>query len=140
MIKFLLKDERAVLPTKAHATDSGYDLTAISVHSRPHESVVMLDTGVAVRPPDGYYFDLVARSSLMKKGYFISNCVGVIDSSFRGSIKVPLTMLSGEPEAFPKLPLRGFQLILRQRHDFPSMQVTELDETERGDGGFGSTG
>lgn len=124
MIKFLLKDERAVLPTKAHETDSGFNVTAIAIHSEPHESVVLLETGVAVRPPEGYYFDLVAKNSLMKKGYFLSNCVGVIDENNDDeTIKIPLTLLSGEPEPFPKLPLDGFQLRLHKRHDFPVLKI-----------------
>lgn len=136
MIKFSLS-KNAVLPTKAHSTDSGYDLTAITLE-KTYGPVLLLDTGVSVSPPQGYYFDLVGRSSLMKKGYFVANCVGVIDESYTGNIKIPLVALPGA-EPTLELPLKGFQLILRKRHDFPSTQVDSLDETERGSGGFGST-
>lgn len=146
MIKFKLHDERAVLPSKAHAADSGYDLTAIEIHSKPTQldSVILLETGVSVQPPEGYYFEVVARSSLMKKGYCLANSVGIIDAGYRDTIKVAVTPLPMHQGLLYRigehLPLRGFQLILRKLHSFPSCQVDELDETARGTGGFGSTG
>ena len=97
----------------------------------------MFDTGVSVKPPAGYYIDVVPRSSFSKTGYIFSNSVGVIDSTYRGTIKI---MIKGdETLKIMKLPFTGFQMILRKLELASIRQVDSLDETERGDGGFGSS-
>ena len=97
----------------------------------------MYDTGIAVCPPDGYYTEVVPRSSLTKTGYMLANSVGIIDSSYRGSIKV---VVSGDNSLDDlTLPFKGFQLILRKLEEVEVVEVDDLDDTVRGDGGFGST-
>ena len=86
----------AFIPTKAHLEDTEYDLTLISLvkdmslvkdiaiyssEKSSSECIFMFDTGVDVKPPIGYYIDVVPRSSFSKTGYSFSNCVGVIDST-----------------------------------------------------------
>ena len=131
----------AVIPTKSHPSDTGYDLTVVSVSkdmSINGHTIIMFDTGIAVRPPDGYYTEVVARSSLSKTGYMIANSVGIIDNSYRGAIKIVLT--GDETLAELALPFKGFQLILRKLETVDTViEVDYLDETDRGDGGFGST-
>lgn len=124
----------AILPTKAHPDDTGYDLTIISLIKTMDENTKMFDTGVAVKPPEGYYTEVVPRSSFSKSGYLLANSVGIIDSSYRGTIKI---VLRGAGEL--QMPYKGFQLILRKREDAVVKQVDFLEETERGEGGFGST-
>ena len=143
MLKLRVKkcDPDAVIPTKAHPSDTGYDLTLIRVSkdmSRAGQTIIMFDTGIAVCPPDGYYTEVVPRSSLSKTGYMLANSVGIIDASYRGSIKV---VVSGDNSLDDlTLPFKGFQLILRKLEEADVVEVDDLDATVRGDGGFGSSG
>ncbi|KAG2424904.1 hypothetical protein HXX76_014062 [Chlamydomonas incerta] len=128
----------AVIPSKGHPTDSGFDLTLISKLSQKGH-VCMYETGISLAPPPGFYMDLVPRSSIVKSGYMLANSVGVIDASYRGTIKVPLIKV--DPDAPDlELPVRLVQLIPRRVHEMEVVVQIDLTETERGDGGFGSTG
>ena len=139
---FKKTENDAVIPTKAHPSDTGYDLTLIGVSkdmSIPgfEQKIIMYDTGIAVCPPDGYYTEVVPRSSLTKTGYMLANSVGIIDSTYRGSIKV---VVSGDNSLDDlSLPFKGFQLILRKLEEADVVEVDDLDDTVRGDGGFGSS-
>ncbi len=128
----------AVVPRKEHVSDSGYDLTLL-YEAKRHGRTVLYGTGVIVEPPYGWYFDVVPRSSIIKRGYILANSVGVIDRSYRGEIFVPLIKI--DPEA-PELemPARVAQLIPRPIAHFPVVHVQTLSATQRGAGGFGSTG
>lgn len=129
--------EKAIFPSKTRASDSGYDLTLIDIWKK-NGNVVFYDTGIRVKPPYGYYFDLVARSSITKSGYILANGIGVIDRTYTGSIKVPLIKID---ENMPdlELPNKIVQIIPRPIVHFNFTQVDTLEETERGEGGFGST-
>lgn len=128
----------APLPSKVRVSDSGYDLSLIAVRKQVGQ-VVLYGTGLAVEPPVGWYFDVVARSSLIKTGYIVANSVGVIDRAYRGEILVPL--LKVDP-ACPdlELPARAVQLVPRPIVHFPVVDVGALSTTERGALGFGSSG
>ena len=137
---FKKTENDAVIPTKAHPSDTGYDLTLIRMSkdmSRCGQTIIMYDTGIAVCPPDGYYTEVVPRSSLSKTGYMLANSVGIIDSTYRGSIKIVL--YGDESLKSQELPFRGFQLILRKLEEAETVEVDDLDSTVRGEGGFGST-
>ena len=141
-LRFKKCDPNAVIPTKAHPTDTGYDLTLIRMSkdmSIPgfEQKIIMYDTGIAVCPPDGYYTEVVPRSSLSKTGYMLANSVGIIDASYRGSIKVVVTGDNSLDDL--SLPFKGFQLVLRKLEEVEVVEVDDLDDTVRGDGGFGST-
>jgi dUTP pyrophosphatase len=100
---------------------------------------IKVKTGVHVQPPIGFYLDLVVRSSTHKKGLALYNGVGIIDQSYTGEIIAILYKTSD----FKDLPLRGdrlVQLIPRRCLLMDPIIVDNLDETERGAGGFGSTG
>lgn len=128
----------AILPSKGRVSDSGYDLTILHV-VRSHGNIVLYGTGLSVEPPPGWYFDVIARSSLIKLGYMMANSVGVIDRAYRGEIMVPL--LKVDPNATDiALPARVAQLIPRPVVHFPVVESAELTVTHRGSGGFGSTG
>src|SRR5690606_29904543 len=119
-------------------SDSGYDLTLIAERKRLSR-VVLFGTGLVAEPPQGFYLDVVARSSIIKTGYMLANNVGVIDRAYRGEIMVPLIKLDDSaPEL--ELPARVAQLIPRPIVHFPGHEARELSATERGSGGFGSTG
>jgi deoxyuridine 5'-triphosphate nucleotidohydrolase len=137
-LKVQLVHSGAVVPRKERVSDSGYDLTLLYEKSR-HGNVVLYGTGIIVEPPFGWYFDVVARSSIVKRGYMLANNVGIIDRSYRGEILVPL--LRTDPQARElELPARIAQLIPRPIVHLPVEKTDELSATHRGAGGFGSTG
>ncbi len=136
--KYKKTDENAVSPYKERASDSGYDLTLIK-KVKTNGKIEFYDTGISVQPSYGYYFDLVGRSSISKSGYMLANNVGIIDRSYRGSIIVPLVKIDDtKPDL--QLPIRLVQIIPRQIQHLQCIEVSELDTTERGEGGFGSSG
>ena len=137
-VSFVCVDEKAVVPTKGTSCSVGYDLTAISVYKKVSDRITLYDTGIQVCPPDGYYTEILPRSSLTKTGYMLSNSVGIIDSDYRGNLLIALTKVD---DSLPDLevPFTRCQLVLRKHEDFEMRRVDSLNDTERGDGGFGST-
>jgi deoxyuridine 5'-triphosphate nucleotidohydrolase len=135
--KFVKTLENAVPPSKAHITDTGYDLHLMK-KVKDENGMVMYDTGIAVQPPFGFYFDLVGRSSISKTGYIVANSVGIIDASYTGSIKVALIKVNKDaPEL--ELPIKLVQLIPRQLVHLDAIETNEIEGTKRAEGGFGST-
>lgn len=135
--KWMKTIENAFPPTKAHVSDSGYDLQLME-HIKTENGVEFYDTGISVQPPVGCYFELVARSSLAKTGYIIANSIGVIDASYTGSIKVALIKVCKDaPDII--LPSRLVQLIPRQFMHLPMQETSSFNQTSRNEGGFGST-
>jgi len=127
----------AIAPTKAHHEDSGFDLVLIK-RLRKVSRVEYYDTGISVEPPPGYYFELYGRSSISKSGYMLANNVGIIDQNYRGSIVAALIKINSDaPEL--ELPCKLIQMIPRQFIHLEPICVNELTDTDRGDGGFGST-
>jgi dUTP pyrophosphatase len=138
MIHFKKTRLDAITPFKKLKEDSGYDLTLLE-KIKTIGNVEMYETGIIIKPPSGYYFDMVPRSSIIKSGYILANSVGVIDSLYRGSIKVPLIKIDKNKPNL-ELPIRLVQLIPRKIEHFEIKEVKELDDTERGNNGFGSSG
>lgn len=130
-------DPGARLPAKVRVSDSGYDLWLIAERKRVGQ-VVLYGTGLAVEPPLGWYFDVVARSSLIKTGYIVANSVGVIDRAYRGEIMVPLLKVDPSSPNL-ELPARAVQLVPRPIVHFPVVDADALSSTERGALGFGSS-
>lgn len=128
----------AVTPTKAHETDTGFDLTILD-GKQIADNIYRYDTGIAVQPQEGYYTEVYPRSSFSKTGYVLLNSVGIIDHSYRGSILVTLMKVNPSCPDLP-LPYKGFQLVVRKLILSTLQEVDELDETARGKGGFGSSG
>lgn len=145
-IKKLNNDSK--IPIKGSAGAAGYDLFAYSAEGykdneqwtvRPGE-VVKVHTGIAAEIPDGCFVGIYARSGLgIKHGIVPSNCVGVIDSDYRGEIIVALYNHSFNTFEFKKGD-RIAQMILQEYKNADVCIVDELNETDRGAGGFGSTG
>lgn len=128
----------AVAPSKAHISDSGYDLVLIA-KIKEENGAIFYDTGISVTPPAGYYFEVVPRSSISKTGYMLANSVGIIDQGYTGSIKVALRKVQCDAQDL-ELPARLVQLIPRAFIHLNALEVEELDDTTRASGGFGSTG
>lgn len=137
-IRYTKNLPEAVKPFKERASDSGYDLTLIK-KIKTDGKIEYYDTGICVKPSYGYYCDLVGRSSIVKSGYMLANGIGVIDMSYRGSIKVPLIKVDdSKPDL--KLPIRLVQLVPRRIEHPELYEVDALDESNRGSSGFGSSG
>tara|TARA_B100001094_G_scaffold331814_1_gene401465 strand:+ start:12703 stop:13317 length:615 start_codon:yes stop_codon:yes gene_type:complete len=135
--KYNLLNENSVCPTKAHCSDSGWDLTLIE-ETKKSGMVTFFSTGVSVEPPHGYYFDLVPRSSLSKTGYMLANSVGIIDQSYRGPIIAALIKIDPEAKEL-ELPNKCVQLIMRPWYNANAID-SKLENSSRGVGSFGSTG
>jgi len=130
-------NENAIIPVRAHGSDSGFDLTLIK-KLKTVGDVDFYSTGIQVEPPHGYYFDLVPRSSISKSGYTLANSIGIIDQNYRGDIIVPLRKTNIDAEEI-SLPCKLVQLIPRQWIHMTPIESSDLDLTSRGENGFGST-
>ena len=161
-----LLDNSAVVPSRAHDTDTGYDITFIGVDKIVGD-VIFFKTGISVEPPSGYYFEVVPRSSISKLPLEMANSIGIIDESYRGEIIVPVRVTHQRMGTNPKsVPFPGgivkifgfkpdtingvaslilnkkpclFQAILRRRIDCSFDVLDSLESSDRDDGGFGST-
>ena len=142
VVKFFRTHPDAVIPSKAHATDAGWDLVAIKQHKKIGGSTFLYDTGIVIAPPPGFFVEIRARSSISKSGYIITNGVGTIDNGYRGNLYIALTKVD---PAMPDLkpPFCLAQLVLVKMHGEVLEEVNDTDSlgnSSRGDGGFGSTG
>lgn len=131
-------DDGALLPQRAHAEDAGLDLfTREKFRLWPNQSAC-IDTGVHVQLPAGTFGKIESKSGLNVKHGIVS-CGGVIDENYTGSIVVKIYNLGDKAYDF-KAGDKVAQMII-QPYWAPDMQVVDkLDETDRGDAGFGSTG
>ena len=140
-LKIKKLDEKAIIPTYGTEYSAGADLYALldeDLEIKPGETV-MIGTGLAMAIPTGYVGLIYARSSLgSKKGLAPANKVGVIDSDYRGEIKVPLFNQSKETQIIAKNE-RIAQIIFTPYLKVNFQETNELDDTTRGTGGFGST-
>ena len=134
--------EKAVLPAYQTEGAAGMDVSACideDIALNPMERK-LISTGFAIAVPDGYAAYLYARSGLAsKKGITLPNCVGVIDSDYRGEVKVALVNLSDEPFEI-KNGDRIAQMVISPVIQVALIEKDELSETKRAGGGFGSTG
>lgn len=140
-LKIKKLDEKAIIPTYGTEYSAGADLYALldeDLEIKPGETV-MIGTGLAMAIPTGYAGLIYARSSLgSKKGLAPANKVGVIDSDYRGEIKVSLFNQSKETQIISKNE-RIAQIIFTPYLKVNFQETDELDDTTRGTGGFGST-
>lgn len=129
--------ETAVLPTRAYAGDAGLDLYADEYRIVRAGNRALVNTGLAVAIPPGYVGLIWPRSGLAAK-HGISVDAGVIDSGYRGPIKVLLTNSSNE-EYTVRVGDKIAQLLIQPVALIPPVEVDELDASERNGGGFGSS-
>ena len=125
-----------VYTTKGSA---GFDLqTTEKVRVYPGE-LVKVDLGIKVQVPEGYYLQVVPRSSLAKSGLIMANSFGVIDSDYTGTVFAPLRNITKDKVILEK-GQRIVQGILRKYEQVSFNNVKSLTKTKRGEGGYGSTG
>lgn len=129
----------AVAPSRAHSTDAGFDLTAISAEEDHCHGVLTYHTGIAVEIPDGHVGLLFPRSSVYKHQLQLSNSVGVIDSGYRGEVLFKFRICQ-PPTSRYSVGDRIGQIIILPYPEVEFSESDELSETDRGDGGYGSSG
>lgn len=157
ILNFIKVHPDALVPTRMTTESAGYDLaiTEDVVFEEGDTSVKICGTGIAVQLDceneeretflshnmvlNHYALMLYARSSLCKTGLLLANGVGVIDTDYRGEIKVPLINVSGKRVEL-KAGTRVAQLVIQNIVIPKTNEVSSLEATERGTGGFGSTG
>ncbi|MEE3419681.1 MAG: dUTP diphosphatase [Lachnospiraceae bacterium] len=134
--------QSAMLPTRGSASAAGYDLhadIAKKTEIAPGETK-MIPTGLAMEIPEGYFGAVFARSGLaMKEGLRPGNCVGVVDSDYRGEFFIGLHNDSQMTRVIEPGE-RIAQLVIMPYLAVEFSEVEELTDTARGEGGFGSTG
>ena len=138
-IKFKKLCPEAVEPKRAHKSDAGWDLTAVSRDWDAEQRVYVYGTGIAVEIPEGYAGLLFPRSSIANKDLLLTNAVGIIDSGYRGEIMAKFCQRDDGGSIYG-IGERIAQLVISPVI-IPEIEIVdELNDTERGTGGFGSTG
>ncbi len=139
-IPVVRSDQRIPLLVGAHVGDAGADLVAAEEHTIAPGDRVLVGTGISMAIPEGYAGFVLPRSGLATgKGITVANAPGLIDSGYRGELKVGL--INHSDEVFTVEPGdRIDQLVIMRVETVEYVEVDTLDETSRGSGGFGSTG
>jgi len=162
-VKFKKLNALAKAPVKKHDDDAAYDLTATSLEVKGDNFIY--GTGITMEIPKGYAGYIYPRSSVRDKDQRLTNCVGVIDAGYRGEIKMtfrptinpqmtllglikqalrmqikPSDFFASGPIRFYKIGDRIGQIVIRTAPKIKFVEVDELEDSERGEGGHGSTG
>lgn len=157
VLKIIKVDEKAIIPNKNNYSDAGFDLTIIKESKRLNSDTMLYDTGIKLEIPNGYYVEIVPRSSISKSGYMLANNIGIIDQGYTGNLFVALRKINNDCEDL-ELPYKCCQIIMKKQV-YPKIVVCDycnnsndsndsndkekpkgIQETSRGEGGFGSTG
>ena len=142
-LKFKRLKDRAVLPIRGTKGAAGIDLTCTDITTALNEAnqlMLVYHTDLAVEIPEGYCGLLVPRSSIWKKSLWLTDNIGILDSDFRGEIQAYMKATTDVVPAIYKPGERFCQLVIVPVPDYTITEAENLTETERGDGGFGSTG
>lgn len=129
----------AIVPRYAKSGDAGLDLTAVSRSVDEYGNLVY-GTGLAFEIPDGYVGCVYPRSSLSKYDLILANHVGIIDSGYRGEVTAKFRQTNGVKSKVYSVGDRIAQMIIKPYPRVEFVEVDELSATERGEGGYGSTG
>lgn len=142
LIPIKILNEWAKIPTRGSNDAAGYDLyaaTSYKIEIKPH-TTIKIGTGLSFELPRGTFGAIFARSGIAtKRGLRPSNCVGVIDADYRGECLVALHNDTDEVQVIEPQE-RIAQLVLLPYVEMIFTEVDELSDTDRGEGGFGSTG
>jgi deoxyuridine 5'-triphosphate nucleotidohydrolase len=147
LLKIYKADADAVVPSKNNYSDAGLDLTIIKEYKRMNSDTVLYDTGIKLEIPNGYYVEIVPRSSISRSGYMLANSVGIIDQGYTGNLYVALRKINKDCEDLV-MPYKCCQIIMKKQI-YPKIVIEDLvragadsrsdSATSRGSGGFGST-
>ena len=139
-VKVLRTDPAAQLPTYAHPGDAGMDVRSIEEVTLAPGARALIHTGLVLMLPPDAEAQVRPRSGLaLKHGVTVLNTPGTIDAGYRGEVGVILVNLGAEPFAVEK-GMKIAQLVISRVTQADIVEVASVDETDRGAGGFGSTG
>jgi dUTP pyrophosphatase len=131
--------ELATVPTYAKDGDAGMDLVATSIISNTSTQITY-GLGIALEIPEGFVGLVFPRSSIRNTELVLSNSVGVIDAGYRGELQATFNKSNGLDSIAYKVGERVCQIIILAQPQIELTEVDELSESQRGAGGFGSTG
>lgn len=142
-IQFKKLDSRAIIPEYKTTGSAGFDLNVLldtEEYILKKGEIKLFKTGLAMSLPDGYEAQIRSRSGLsLKNGIIVLNSPGTVDSDYRGEIGIILMNCGNEDYKVEHLS-RIAQMVIAKYEKADIEVVEELDNTDRGDGGFGSTG
>jgi dUTP pyrophosphatase len=140
-IKIKLLDKSIPMPAYAHKTDAGIDLcSTVSCVLKPYERK-LIPSGIKLSIPKGYAGFVQPKSGLaIKNGISLVNSPGLIDSGYRGEICIVMINLDKQMDFTIKKGDKICQLVIKKIEHANFIEVEELDDSDRGEGGFGSTG
>ena len=142
-VKFKKLHEDAKIPSYAHDTDAGLDLTAVSFtqeFDKSNKLVLVYHTGLAVEIPEGYVGLIFMRSSVSNKSISLTNSVAVIDSGYRGELLLKYKITTDSLPTIYQPGEKIGQLIIIPYPKINPIEAEELSDSDRNEGGFGSTG
>ena len=141
-VKFKKLHDDAKIPSYAHDTDAGLDLTAVSFtqeFDKSNKLVLVYHTGLAVEIPEGYAGLIFMRSSVSNKSISLTNAVAVIDSGYRGELLLKYKITTDSLPTIYQPGEKIGQLIIIPYPKINPIEAEELDSSDRNEGGFGST-
>jgi len=124
-LQIKLINKNAMIPNRIDQQAIGLDLTAILLIKNLGKNIIMYDTGIAICPPEGYYTEIIACSSMVKTGYMLANGINIIDPNYRDTLKICLVKVD-ESKPDLELPFRLVQLVLRKIEQIDIIKVQEL--------------
>ena len=141
-VKFKKLHDDAKIPSYAHDTDAGLDLTAVSFtqeFDKSNKLVLVYHTGLAVEIPEGYVGLIFMRSSISDKSISLANAVAVIDSGYRGELLLKYKITTDSLPTIYQPGEKIGQLIIIPYPKINPIEAEELSSSDRNEGGFGST-
>ena len=141
-VKFKKLHDDAKIPSYAHDTDAGLDLTAVSFtqeFDKSNKLVLVYHTRLAVEIPEGYVGLIFMRSSISNKSISLTNAVAVIDSGYRGELLLKYKITTDSLPTIYQPGEKIGQLIIIPYPKINPIEAEELDSSDRNEGGFGST-
>lgn len=141
-VKFKKLHDDAKIPSYAHDTDAGLDLTAVSFtqeFDKSNKLVLVYHTGIAVEIPDGHVGLIFMRSSISNKSIALTNAVAVIDSGYRGELLLKYKITTDSLPTIYQPGEKIGQLIIIPYPKIEPIEAEELSDSDRNEGGFGST-
>ena len=141
-VKFKKLHNDAKIPSYAHDTDAGLDLTAVSFtqeFDKSNKLVLVYHTGLAVEVPEGYVGLIFMRSSISDKSISLTNAVAVIDSGYRGELLLKYKITTDSLPTIYQPGEKIGQLIIIPYPKINPIEAEELSSSDRNEGGFGST-
>ncbi len=139
-VKFKKLIPQAKAPERANPTDAGFDLSATSITYPSGSSGVFIEacTGISLEIPKGYVGLVFPRSSISNTKHFLRNSVGVIDSGYRGEIKLRFSV--DDTNTCYQMGDKIGQIVFIKLPQIEMTESQDLSDSDRGTGGFGSTG